>query len=154
RDFAGVVERVGPGVTRFREGDDVLGWITSAVLRDGTWAEYAVVPESGSVARRPGELDENQAACLPLAALCALAAVDAVEPRPGSRVLVVGASGGVGGFAVQLAARAGANVIATARPGDEERLRAFGATGVVGDDLAGVAEIDGLIDLVSSGPAE
>ena len=84
RDFAGAVERVGPGVDRFGEGDEVLGWITSAVLHDGTWAEYAVVPESGSVARTPAGLDDVHAACLPLAALCGLAAVDAVAPRRGA----------------------------------------------------------------------
>src|SRR5262249_56902242 len=82
RDFAGVVDRMGPGVDRFRPGDAVLGWINSDVLHDGTWAEYAVVPDSGSVTPAPAGLDDGRAACLPLAGLSALAAVVAGGTRP------------------------------------------------------------------------
>ena len=163
RDFAGRVERVGDGVTAFAAGDEVLGWFMQPVLHEGTWAEYAVVAESGFVARRPAGLDVVQAAALPLAAMTAHALVEAVAAAPGTKLLVVGAGGGVGVFAVQLAARCGAAVIATARPGDERRLRELGAAETVdytsGDLAAAVRErhprgIDGVIDVVNRSPEE
>jgi NADPH:quinone reductase-like Zn-dependent oxidoreductase len=158
RDFAGVVERIGAGVADYGEGDEVTGWITSPTLHDGTWAEYVVAPAGGSVARRPPRLGVVEAAALPLAGMTAFAAVEAVAPGRGDVVLVAGAGGGVGSFAVQLAARRGADVVATAAPGDEVRLAALGAAETVaylGVDVgAAVRErhpdgVDGLIDLVS-----
>jgi NADPH:quinone reductase len=153
RDFTGTVERVGPEVTRFREGDPVLGWITSRTLHDGTWAEQVVTAENRFVVPRPPALDAIHAAALPLAGLTALAAVEAVAPGPGERVLVVGAGGGVGSFAVQLAARRGATVVATAKSGEETWLTGLGAAETVdytdGDLAAALRRrepIDCLID--------
>ncbi len=163
RDFAGVVERVGPEVTRFAVGDEVLGWITSPVLHDGTWAEFAVAAETGFVAHRPAVLDAVRAGALPLAGQTALAAVDAVAPSAGERVLVVGASGGVGSFAVQLAAQRGATVIATSKPGEEAWLGGLGAAETVDyttDDLVAMVRerhpdgLDCLVDTVSQQPAD
>jgi NADPH:quinone reductase-like Zn-dependent oxidoreductase len=161
RDFSGVVESVGPAVASFSPADEVLGWFTFPVLHTGSWAEYVVIAESRFVAHKPESLDFVQAAALPLGATTAHGTVEAVTAAPGSRVLIVGAGGGVGGYAVQLAAMRGANVIATARPGDEARLRELGAAETVDFTAADVAStvrdrhpegIDGLIDLVSYSP--
>jgi NADPH:quinone reductase-like Zn-dependent oxidoreductase len=163
RDFTGTVERVGPEVTRFREGDPVLGWITSQTLHDGTWAEQVVTAESRFVVPRPAALDAIHAAALPLAGLTALAATEAVAPEPGELVLVVGAGGGVGSFAVQLAARRGATVIATAKTGEESWLAGLGAAETIdytaGDVLPVLAArhgdgIDCLIDAATGQPDE
>jgi len=127
RDFAGTVEQVGSNVTRFHVGDDVFGFLTKPAVHEGAWAEYASVAEDGFVARKPSGLDVTEAASLPLAGVTALVAVDAVDPDEDDTVLIVGADGGVGSYAVQLAAKRGATVIATAKPGDEQRLRELGA---------------------------
>ncbi len=160
RDFAGVVEGVGSEVVGSRAGDAVLGYLTKPTLHDGAWAEYLTVPVDGFVVPRPEALDVAAAAALPVAALTALAAVDAVDPHPGDVVLVIGAGGGVGSFAVQLAAQRGATVIATAKPGDEQRLLDLGAAETIdytGQDLvAAVRErhpdgVRSVIDLVNHG---
>ncbi len=127
RDFAGTVEQVGAEVSRFEVGDDVFGFLTKPTVHEGAWAEYATVAEDGFVARKPSGLEFTEAAALPLAGVTALVSVDAVDPREGDTVLIVGADGGVGSYAVQLAAKRGATVIATAKPDDEQRLRDLGA---------------------------
>ena len=106
RDYAGVIEQVGPAVTGYAPGDEVYGWLLHAnpTVHEGSWAELIAVPQGGSVARRPAGVEVVQAGAAPLAALTALAASDALELGEGATVLVVGASGGVGSFAVQLAA--------------------------------------------------
>jgi NADPH:quinone reductase-like Zn-dependent oxidoreductase len=123
RDAAGVVAAVGPGVTRIRVGDEVVGTVPLAPpIQAGTLAEYALMPAE-AVAVKPAGLDFVSAAALPFAGALATAAVDAVRPRPGQTVLVNGASGGVGSYAIQLAAARGAEVVATGTPGDADRLR-------------------------------
>ena len=160
RDFAGVVEAVGPEVVGSRVGTPVLGYLTAPRPHEGAWADYLTVPVDGFVVAKPAELDFEEAAALPVAGLTALAAVDAVDPHPGDVVLVIGAGGGVGSFAVQLAAQRGASVIATAKPGDERRLLDLGAAETIDytrDDLiAAVRErhpggVRSLIDLVNHG---
>jgi NADPH:quinone reductase-like Zn-dependent oxidoreductase len=158
RDFAGVVERVGRDASRYRVGDEVIGFVGGPTLHDGTWAEYVLTPEDAYVAPKPANLDFVTAAALPLAGTAALLAVDAVDPAVDESVLVVGAGGGVGGFAVQLAAERGARVIATAKTGDEQRLRQLGAAETVDyttDDVAATVRalhpegVHALIDAVS-----
>jgi NADPH2:quinone reductase len=160
RDFAGVVEQVGSEVGRYAIGDEVYGFLMHAdpTVRDGTWADAVVVPEDRNVARKPAKLDMAGAGALPLAGITALLAVDAVAPAEQDVVLVVGATGGVGGFAVQLAARRGATVLATAKPGDEDRVRELGASDTIDYTSRDVAEVvrarhpdgvQGLIDVVS-----
>jgi NADPH:quinone reductase-like Zn-dependent oxidoreductase len=127
RDLAGVVEEVGSEVSRFRVGDEVFGFLSTPVLHDGTWADYAASPEDTFIAPKPTSLDFLEAGALPLAGVSALQSVDALDPSEGDRVLVVGATGGVGSYAVQLAAKRGARVIATARPEDEDYVRDLGA---------------------------
>ncbi len=162
RDFSGVVEAVGSEVVGSRVGDAVLGYLTKPVLHDGAWAEYVTVSVDGFVVLKPEALDFSAAAALPVAALTALAAVDAVDPHPGDFVLVIGAGGGVGSFAVQLAAQRGAHVIATAKPGDEQRLLDLGAAETIdytgGDLVATIRErhpagVHSLIDLVDHADA-
>jgi NADPH:quinone reductase len=127
RDLAGVVEEVGSEVSRYRVGDEVFGFLAKPVLHDGTFAEYVASPEDTFIAPKPMSLDFLEAAALPLAGVTALQCVDALDPSEGDRVLVVGATGGVGSYAVQLAAKRGARVIATARPEDEDYVRGLGA---------------------------
>ena len=162
KDFAGVIASVGEGVTTFAVGDEVTGIVPGApFLSDGSYAEYLVVPAEGFIQPKPENLDFQQAASVGLAALTAFHSVDAVEPSDGDVVLVVGAAGGVGSYAVQLAAGRGATVVATARPEDEEWIRGLGATEVVdysGDVAAAVRSthpdgVDGLIVAVQLGDA-
>src|SRR4051795_8579050 len=110
RDYAGVVEQVGPDVTDYAPGDEVFGFLVHAnpTARDGSWTERMTVSADASIARRPPTVDVAAAGAAPLAAITALTAIDALDLSQGDAVLVVGATGGVGGFAVQLAAHAGA----------------------------------------------
>jgi NADPH:quinone reductase-like Zn-dependent oxidoreductase len=131
RDAAGVVEAVGAGVDHVAVGDEVIGHVLlAAPVSAGTLAEYALLPGS-TVVPKPVELDFVAAAALPLAAGAAVASIDAIDLQPGQTVLVNGASGGVGSYAVQLLAGRGATVVATGTPGDTERLVGLGAASVV-----------------------
>jgi NADPH:quinone reductase-like Zn-dependent oxidoreductase len=150
RDYAGVVEAVGEGVSDFAAGDEVFGFLTSGnPVHDGAWAELIAVDD---VARVPEGVDLATAGAAPLAGITALACIDAIDPQPGERVLIVGASGGVGSLAVQLAARAGGTVIAPGLPEDEEYLAGLGAAEVVARGEA--PEADAVIDLVSYAPED
>ena len=160
RDFAGTVVAAGSAASRFAVGDEVFGWVPVArpAIHAGAFAEYAAIAQDAAIARRPDELTRAAAAALPLSGAAAHTALDAVGPRPGAVLLVAGAAGAVGRHAVALAARAGATVIATGRPGDEPSLRALGADHVVGYDAAAAAAavtarypggIDGLVYLVA-----
>jgi NADPH2:quinone reductase len=162
RDYAGVVEEVGPDVTGYAPGDAVFGFLVHAnpTARDGSWTERMAISADASIARRPANVDVTAAGAAPLAAITALTAIDALDLSPGDTVLIVGATGGVGSFAVQLAARAGATVIAPALTEDERYLRELGATEVLpreGDVAAAVRErfpegVDALLDLVNYTP--
>jgi NADPH:quinone reductase-like Zn-dependent oxidoreductase len=134
RDAAGVVEAVGAGVDQFKPGDEVIGHVLlTPPIQAGTLAEYALLP-AATVTHKPAALDFVQAAALPLSAAAASQAVDAIDPRPGQTVLISGASGGIGSFAIQLLAAREVTVIATGS--DAERLIGLGATTVV-DRAAG-----------------
>ncbi|QGN48984.1 NAD(P)-dependent alcohol dehydrogenase [Micromonospora sp. WMMD558] len=126
RDLAGVVTAVGARVTRFRPGDEVYG--TS--LR-GSYAEFTSTPER-RLARKPANLSFAQAAAVPVSGMTALRAVrDSGEVRPGHRVLVIGASGGVGSHAVQIAKAYGATVTGVCAPARADVVRALGADDVL-----------------------
>jgi NADPH:quinone reductase-like Zn-dependent oxidoreductase len=162
RDYAGVIEQIGADVTRFSVGDNVFGFITamSPTVRDGSWAELLVVPETMSIGRAPGGVELATAGVAPLAGITAISAIDALALAQGDTLLVVGATGGVGTFAVQLATAAGATVIAPALPEDEDYLRALGVADLLprdGDVVAAVRErypdgVDALLDAVSFAP--
>ena len=128
-DLSGVVEQVGSAVTLFNPGDAVYGFKHGKVAKTyrGTYAEYVVVPES-ALARKPQGLSHEEAAAIPLAALTAWQALlGQGRLRPGQRVLIHAAAGGVGGFAVQIAKAVGAHVAATAGARNQEFLRQLGA---------------------------
>jgi NADPH:quinone reductase-like Zn-dependent oxidoreductase len=125
-DFAGVVEAVGSKVTRFKPGDEIFGG------RDGALADYIVVRETSSIARKPANVSFEQAASSYVAALTALQALrDSAAIRPGQKVLINGASGGVGTFAVQIAKSLGAEVTAVCSERNVELVRALGADHVI-----------------------
>ncbi|GAA1595663.1 NADP-dependent oxidoreductase [Actinomadura kijaniata] len=129
-DVSGVVEAVGPGVTLFAPGDEVYG-MPRQPLPAGAYAEYLVAP-ARHLARKPAGLDHVTAAALPLAALTAWQAlVDTADVRPGQRVLVHAAAGGVGHLAVQIAKARGAYVIGTASEGKHAFVKELGADELV-----------------------
>ena len=113
------VAEVGEGVTGIDVGDRVFGVVMTPVLQAGTMAQYAAVPATYGLARIPDGLSARDAGALGLAGTAALDSLDAVKVSEGDTVLISGATGGVGAYAVQLAAARGARVIATARPGEE-----------------------------------
>lgn len=126
-DAAGIVEAVGMGVTEFHPGDEV--YYTPEIFGNphGTYAEYNVVP-AAIVARKPANLSFEEAAAIPLAGGTAWEAiVRRLQLRPGETVLIHGASGGVGSFAVQFAKAAGARVLATASARNQQFLKELGA---------------------------
>jgi NADPH:quinone reductase-like Zn-dependent oxidoreductase len=132
KDFAGVVEALGEGASLFAPGDEVFGVVMKPFLGDGGLGEYLVVGEQYGIARVPQGLDLQAAGALGLAGTAARDVVDAIAPAAGELVLISGATGGVGAIALQYVVAAGAEVIATARPGaEEEFVRGLGATHVV-----------------------
>jgi NADPH:quinone reductase-like Zn-dependent oxidoreductase len=129
KDFAGTVEAVGSGVTGFTAGDRVFGVVSDpSPLSSRSFAEYLAVPAGPNLTRIPEGVDFAAAGVLGLAGSAALQAVDAISPAAGETVLVSGATGGVGAYAVQLVAARGATVIATAKPGDAAFVRDLGAS--------------------------
>jgi NADPH:quinone reductase-like Zn-dependent oxidoreductase len=160
QDVAGVVESVGTGVEGFAEGDRVFGTIgVKDTVHDGSFAELAAA-QAPKLAHTPDDVDDRQAGSLGVAGTTAMSAVDATDPKTGSTILIVGATGGVGTFAIQLAAARGARVIASARPGDEDFVKGLGAaetTDYSTDLVATIREryldgIDALIDVVNRDP--
>jgi NADPH:quinone reductase-like Zn-dependent oxidoreductase len=128
RDFAGTVAAVGRNVTRFRPGDEVYGDLGNL---NGAFAEYVAVPDS-QVDRKPANLTFEQAAAVPLAANTALMGLrDVAQVQPGQQVLLNGASGGVGTFAVQLAKSFGATVTAVCSTRNVDMVRELGADHVI-----------------------
>ena len=158
RDFAGVVEDVGDGVSSVAAGDEVFGEVPAMVppVHDGAWAERIVVSEQ-VLAKKPAGVDTAQAGAAPLAALTALAIADALELSAGQTVVVVGATGGVGSLVVQLAKAAGATVVAPALPEDQGFLRGLGVDELLprdGDLVAAVRNrypngVNALVDAVT-----
>jgi NADPH:quinone reductase-like Zn-dependent oxidoreductase len=128
RDFSGRVVTTGRNVTRFQPGDDVYGDLG---LRSGAFAEYVAVPVD-QVEHKPANLTHEQAAAVPLAANTALIGLrDTADLKAGQRILVNGASGGVGTFAVQLAKSYGAEVTAVCSPRNADLVRELGADHVI-----------------------
>jgi len=131
-DFAGVVDKLGPGVATVAIGEDVIGWVDNR----SSQAEY-VVAEAASLARKPDGLPWEVAGAIPVAGFTAWAMVRAVDLKPGDTVVVSGAAGGVGAIAVQLARRKGATVIGLAGPSNHDWLTRHGVIPVAyGDDVA------------------
>jgi NADPH:quinone reductase-like Zn-dependent oxidoreductase len=129
-DLAGRVKAIGRLIRQFQPGDEVFGYLPSATGR-GTFAEYVCAQES-LLALKPANLTFEQAAAVPLAAITALQALrDKGDIQPGQKVLINGASGGVGTFAVQIAKALGAEVTAVCSARNLEMVRSFGADHVI-----------------------
>lgn len=148
RDLAGVVVEVGDDVTRFEPGDEVYG------TGDGSFAEYAAAAEK-RLARKPSNLTFEQAAAVPVSGLTALQGlVDVGRLEAGRHVLVIGASGGVGTFAVQIAKARGAEVTGVCSTGKVELVRSIGADDVIDytrdDFAAGDRRYDLILDIGGS----
>lgn len=148
RDFAGRVESVGRNVTRLKAGDEVFG------EADGAFAEYVAAPED-VVAHKPARLTFEQAAAIPLAGNTALMGLrDLGQVQPGHRVLINGASGGVGTFAVQIAKAFGADVTGVCSTKNIEQALSLGADHVVDytkdDFTTGTTRYDLIFDLVGN----
>lgn len=134
-DVAGVVEAVGPAVTEFAPGDEVIAYVRRDEIRHGTYADLVPAPIR-SVAAKPANASWVEAAGLPLAGLTALQSLLAAEVGPDDTVLVHAAAGGVGHLAVQLGKILGARVIGTASPRNHEFLASLGAEPLsYGDNL-------------------
>lgn len=157
-DAAGVVEAVGEGATGYDVGDPVVAYTH---FHPGTIAEYTTVAVGPNVARRPAGLDAVRGAALPSVSLTAQGIVGAARAEQGGTILIIGATGGVGSFTVQLAARAGLRVLATAAPADADYVRGLGAHEVIdytsadpvkeAQRLAG-GRLDVVLDLINRGP--
>jgi len=148
RDFAGVVETVGPGVTTFEPGDEVYG------EANGSFAEFAIAPLA-AIDRKPANLSFEQAAAIPLAGITALMGIrDAAQVHKGQTILINGAYGGVGPYAIQLAKQFGAEVTAVCRTRNLELVRSVGADHVVDytreDFTRGGRRYDAVFDLVGN----
>jgi NADPH:quinone reductase-like Zn-dependent oxidoreductase len=132
-DLAGVVDRLGPGVTTVAAGDEVIGWVDTRSAQ----AEYVVV-DADNLAGKPADVPWEVAGALGVAGFTAWAAIRAVNLTAGDTVAVSAAAGGVGSLTVQLARRAGATVVGIAGPHNQEWLREHGAIPVrYGEDLVG-----------------
>jgi NADPH:quinone reductase-like Zn-dependent oxidoreductase len=146
-DIAGVVEAVGAGVERFAVGDEVFGWCA------GAFAEYAVTSQDQLV-RKPAHLTFEQASAVGVSATTALHLLRDHDIRPGQKVLVNGASGGVGTFAVQIAKSLGANVTGVTSTRNVELVRSLGADHVIDytreDFTTGTERYDLILDNVGN----
>ena len=143
-DYAGVVEAVGGGVTEFQPGDEVFGG------RTGAYADYVVAKADRAITHKPANVSFEEAAAVPIAAITALQAIrDHGKLEPGQRVLVNGASGGVGTYAVQLAKALGAgHVTAVCSSRNVETARSLGADRVVDYSQEDFTKLDEQFDLV------
>jgi NADPH:quinone reductase-like Zn-dependent oxidoreductase len=158
-DLAGVVETVGDGATKFSPGDHVFGQLLVPPLGSaGTYAEDVAVAEDAPLARVPKGLDDVVASALPTAGATGLDIVESLEPLSGKTVLIAGAGGGVGSFATQFAANAGAQVIANAPEAAAVRMYTYGASETVDHTSVSLPDavrrahpdgIDVLIDLAN-----
>lgn len=156
QDFAGVVSATGDRVTKYREGERLFG-----IARDhGAYAEYTIVPEDEDrqpVAKIPDDVGDADAAALPTAGLTALASLEALKVTKGTILAVLGATGGVGSFAVQIARARDARVIGSGRSSSEQFARTLGIEEFYAFDRQDVVDairaahpdgVDAVLDLV------
>ena len=147
-DFAGEIEAVGAAVTRFSPGDRVYGGATG-----GSYAEYRTIAETGAVVALPEGLDFAEAAALPFGALTAMHFLGAAKLRAGQSICIIGASGSVGLYAVQLARHLGAEVTAVCSAANAELVRSFGAARVIDyttENVLAAGRFDMVLETVGS----
>jgi NADPH2:quinone reductase len=140
-DASGTVDAVGEGVEGYAVGEDVFGSVGKSYLGEGTLAEFTTV-SAGTVARKPSSLDHTVAAAMPTAGVTAMVMADVLGLSEGQTVVAVGATGGVGSYFVQLAARRGARVVAVCRGENADYAKSLGAADVIdhaADDV--IAEV-------------
>lgn len=155
-DASGVVQKVGPGVEQYREGDEVYGFDSLRVVGRGTMADLVALTVN-RIAHKPRTITWEEAAVVGHSALAALAAVEDVGVKSGDRIILLGGTGGVGSYATQLASERGAEVVAITRPEYTVYAKSMGAAGVVDYTAADPVEqlrelypdgVDAVIDLV------
>jgi NADPH:quinone reductase len=160
-DLAGVVDALGPDVKEFAVGDPVFGVTGKMLFGEGTLAELTTA-STGTIAKRPSSVSEIEAAALPLAGVSALMCVEAAAPKAKDVVVVVGASGGIGSYALQLAAAAGAHVVGVTSQANIEYVKSLGAAEVIDREAGDVSEalrsahrdgVAAIIDTGSDGPS-
>jgi NADPH2:quinone reductase len=159
-DLAGTIDAIGSGVDQWKVGDEVFGQKGPMSIGHGSLAEF-VTASTGTIARRPPSIDPEFAAALPLVGVSALMCVEPMGLKRGDVVVVLGAAGGIGGFAVQMANHAGAKVIAVTRGVNADYVRALGADDVVDYstqdvvETVGKAHPDGIAGIIhASGDSE
>jgi NADPH:quinone reductase-like Zn-dependent oxidoreductase len=159
-DVAGTVDAAGPGVSGFKAGDHVFGQLGTMGIGHGSLAEYAIAT-AGTIAKRPDSIDPEFGAALPLAGVSALQCIEPIGLKQGDVVVILGAAGGIGGFATQMATHAGAVVVAVASKSNLDYARSLGAVEAIdyatGDVVEAVKEShpDGIKAVVhASGDAE
>ncbi|HXQ94464.1 MAG TPA: NADP-dependent oxidoreductase [Thermoplasmata archaeon] len=159
-DGAGAVDAVGPGVTRFHVGDGVFGQFFHEPVGIGTYAEYVVAPESIGIAVRPRGMYNETAAAIPTPGMTALDSLDKLGLVKRQSLLVLGAAGGVGSYAVQLAANQGINTVAASRNPNRDYLLKLGAiryyessSKMFHDDVKAAypGGVDAILDVVNRG---
>ena len=138
-DASGTVDAVGPGVTDLAVGDDVFGSAGKGYFGEGALAEL-VTMSLGTIARKPASLSHDAAAAIPVAGVTAYNMIEAAPPADGQVVAVIGATGGVGSYYVQLATARGARVVAICSTGNVEYARSLGAAEVVDYTAGDVVE--------------
>jgi NADPH:quinone reductase-like Zn-dependent oxidoreductase len=154
-DLAGTVEALGAGVEGFEVGDFVFG-VTGRMVGEGTLAELTTA-SIGTIAKRPASLSEIEAAALPLAGVSALQSVEAAAPQPNDVVVIVGASGGIGSYAIQLASASGAHIIGVTSKGKTDYVKGLGADEVIDRTSGDVLEAlkakhpDGVAAIIDTG---
>jgi NADPH:quinone reductase-like Zn-dependent oxidoreductase len=148
-EFSGVVEAVGDRVTRFRPGDAVYG--TTTGLRQGAYAEYVCVPESwrgGVIGLKPAELTFAEAAALPVGGMTALQLLQKADLEKGQSILIYGASGSVGTYAVQLATYLNASVTGVCSTANLTLVRSLGADAVLDYTQTDLTQLGSRFDVV------
>jgi NADPH:quinone reductase-like Zn-dependent oxidoreductase len=144
-EFSGIVENVGSGVTRFTPGDEVFGYVGETM---GAYAEYVKMTEKDCVALKPSNMTFEQAAVIPYGAIMALNLLHKAEIHPGQKVLIIGASGGIGSAAVQIARSMGAEVTGVCGTSRVEFVKSLGADRVVDYTREDYTQSSGTYDLI------
>jgi NADPH:quinone reductase-like Zn-dependent oxidoreductase len=138
-DASGTIDALGPGVGALTVGEDVFGSVGKMYLGEGTLAEF-VTMSAATITRKPASIDHVTAAGIPTAGVTALLMTEALSLTEGQTVVAIGATGGVGSFFVQLAARKGAQVIAVCRRENADYARSLGATDIIDYSSEDVSE--------------
>jgi NADPH:quinone reductase-like Zn-dependent oxidoreductase len=160
-DLAGVIDEIGPGISRdWRRNDRVMAAVSPWVPGGGAQAEYVLVA-TDQLARVPEGISLDAAATLPMNGMTVRTALDMLGLRPGQTLAVTGAAGAVGGYAIQLGTHEGLEVVADAAPADEDLIRSLGAQHIVPRGSGFAARVrdiypdgaDALLDAALLGPA-